>query len=247
MSPSESWPLLLLASARLWACLRCQASWRCALGPRWEWISAIVALALAALALLGGKLADPSPELARGWTQLGLALGFELLLGATLGALVSLPGHALVGAATTSDALLRERPHDPASPAAPASMTSLLVCASLAAGLSLGLHRPLLAALLAGFELLPLGDPYSWMPPATELLTRAPEAAAHASVLALALATPVLLTRALACLALACLARGGVNLEALSGVLAPGLRLALAMITLGAAWSSYPQAFARAL
>lgn len=247
MNPSASWPLLLLASARLWACLRAQASWRHALGPRWEWISALLALALAALALVSGSLDGTNAELSRDWTQLGLAIAFELLLGATVGALVSLPGHALVGAARTSDTLLRERPHDPSNPAAPASMSSLLVCASLAAGLSLGLHRPLLAALLGSFEALPLGDPHSWLPPATQLLAHLPEAAAHASVLALALATPVLLTRALACLALACLARGGAGLEGLNEVLAPGLRLALAMITLGAAWSSYPQAFARAL
>ncbi len=80
---------LVLASARLWALLRVQASWRAALGRRWEWIAATLAVGLAGLALVGGRLsAITTTELG----PLAVALVFEVALGSVIGLAVSLPG-----------------------------------------------------------------------------------------------------------------------------------------------------------
>ena len=43
---SVAWPLAL-ASVRIWALLRVQASWRALVGPSWEAIAAALALGLA--------------------------------------------------------------------------------------------------------------------------------------------------------------------------------------------------------
>lgn len=226
---------LVLASARLWALLRVQASWRAALGRRWEWIAATLAVGLAGLALVGGRLsAITTTELG----PLAVALAFEVALGSVIGLAVSLPGWALVGAAGESERGLELR--------GPSSLAPLLITASLAAGLSLGLHRPLISGLLASFEQFSLATPQAWWPamtPGAWLIERV----AGATGLALALATPVLLTRTVIELGLASLARASFEAGSLTAVITRGLRLAAALVALGAAWSAYPEAFARGL
>jgi hypothetical protein len=229
-----------LASARVWAMLRVQASWRHAIGASWTWIAAALAVLIAGLALTRGQLGALAVD---DIYVLGLWLGFELLLGSVVGLAVSLPGWALIGAADESEAALELR----ADPDASGSLSALLVTASLAAGLSLNLHAPLCAGLLGLFDRFALARPREWLPTLAQLPSWLIEQVAGISVLALALATPVLLTRALVQVCSISLGRGSVEPADLLAALAPGLRLAAALVALGAAWSAYPEAFARGM
>lgn len=225
---------LVLAGARLWALLRVQASWRAALGRRWEWIAGSIAASVVALAAIAGRLAPV--ELASG-SAFVVALVFELVLGSVIGLAASLPGWALVGAAAQSEHGLELR--------GSATVANLLVTASLAAGLSLGLHRPLLAGLLASFDRFALARASEWLP----TLAVGPwlvDQLATITALALALATPVLLTRTLVELGVASLGRADVE-AGTTAAISSGLRLAAALVALGAAWSTHPEAFARGL
>ncbi|KIG15772.1 hypothetical protein DB30_05342 [Enhygromyxa salina] len=232
---------LALASARVWALLRVQASWRRAIGPTWGWIAAALAVVVAGLALLrgqvGGQVGAPAVD---NPYVLGVWVGFELLLGSVVGLAVSLPGWALIGAGEQSEQALGLRGD------AGASLSALVVAASLAAGLSLGLHAPLLAGLLGLFDRFALADPGAWLPTLAALPGWLIQHAAGITVLALALATPVLLTRAVLQVCVVSLGRGGGGAD-LVAALAPGLRLAAALVALGAAWSAYPEAFARGM
>jgi flagellar biosynthesis protein FliR len=228
---------LLLAAARLWALLRVQASARAALGRRWEWIAAALAVALALVASLGGRLDSIELE---GFAWI-VALGFEVLLGSVLGLFASLLGWGLVGAASQTEAELGVR-----GTGEHGSVATVIVAASLAAALSLGLHRPAIAALLGSFAEFPLADPSAWVPE-LELGSWLIDRAVASTGLALALATPVLLTRVIVELTIASLARTGVEAASLTAVIAPALRLVAALVALGAAWSAYPEAFARGL
>lgn len=228
---------LLLASARVWALLRVQASWRAVLGRRLEWIAAALAVSVAGLLAVTGRLAPLEFD---GLGPLLLALVFELALGSVIGLAVSLPGWALVGAAMQSEHALELRGDGPGT------VATLLVAASLAAGLSLGLHGPLLAGLLASFEVFELASASEWLL-ALELGAWLSEQLARITSLALALATPVLLTWTLIELGAASLGRVGFEAASFSAAITPGLRLAAALVALGAGWSAYPEAFARGL
>ncbi len=239
----------LLGTIRLWALLRVQASWRRVLGLRWEWISLVSAACLGSVAASSALLSQAPSSVAGGlW-----ALGLEALLGSVIGLGASLAGHALVGASETSEAALGIRVNEDLGERG--SLSILLVTASLAAGLSMGLHGPLLEAALALFSRLPLADGRgvpAWLPAAggeaagewVEWLARGAFAGTR---LALALATPVLLVQALVALSLAVLARGPGLTGELVAALAPALRLVLALVALGAAWSAFPEAFAEGL
>lgn len=226
---------IALASVRLWALLRVQASWKAVLGRRWEWIAAALAIGLAGIAAASGRLAlVPVDTLG----SLAIAAVFELALGSALGLAVALLGYALVGAAREAEHNLELRESS--------TLSTLLLAASLAVGLSLGLHRPLLAGLLGSFDAFALASPRAWMfasDPVTWLIERA----AAATGLALALATPVLLTRTVIELGVGSLARPGFEAASLTAAIVPGLRCAAALLALGAAWSAYPEAFARGL
>lgn len=237
----------LLASARLWALLRVQASWRRAVGPIWEAVAAALALALAALFLLSGAEGIGVLELELAPAALLSALIFELLLGSVLGLALALPGWALVGAARASELGLGLR-FDEAGELGEAegSLARCLVCASLAAGLALGLHAPLLAGVFGLLERFQLAAAASWLPSVEQAPLWLAGLSFEALVLALALATPVLLLELLTAFALAAFARGGTRRELVAAVV-PGLRLALSLIVLGAAWSAYPEAFARGM
>lgn len=229
----------LLAGARVWALLRVQPSWQRALGRQWQWQALLVA---GPIALILATRSSPSapPEL-ESLAVLVLALAFELLLGTVLGMLAALPGHALVGA---SDQMSARLGLDASQP----SLARVVVMASLAFGLGLGLHAPLLAGLVGVGESLPLGRPEAWLAPLLDLdVALVVDAAIRMTALALALATPVLLTEMLASLALATLVRAEACADVLAEVLGPGLRFASALLALGAAWSAYPEAFARGM
>lgn len=228
---------LLLASARVWALLRVQASWRVVLGRRWEWIAAALAVFVSTSMLTAGQLTALELE---GLASLVIALTFELALGSVIGLAVSLPGWALVGAAMQSEHTLELREPELGS------LARLLITASLAVGLSLGLHGPLLASLGASFDHFELASASTWLA-APQLDAWLIEQLAMITMLALALATPVLLTCTLIELGIASLGRGSFEATALLGAITPALRLACALVALGAAWSAYPEAFARGL
>ncbi len=232
--------LVLLASARLWATLRVQASWRWAIGPTWEWIAGALAVCMATLAWSSGRLGEAA--LAEGPTFV-LALLFELILGTVLGLMISLPGWALVGAARESEHALGWQGEQGES----GSLARLLIAASLAAALALGLHAPLCAGLLGLFDRFALARPPDWLPALAELPDYLIDRAVAITLLALALATPVLLTRTIVALCLSSLAREREDAAELLDVLSPGMRLAAGLVALGAAWSAYPEAFARAM
>jgi hypothetical protein len=224
---------------RLWACLRVQASWRWAIGASWEWIAAAFAIAVAVLAWAGGRL---GADVVMDGSAIGLALVFELLLGSVIGLLISLPGWALVGAAQESEQGLAWQGES-------GSFARLLVVASLAAGLALGLHAPLCASLLGLFDSFVLGRPSAWLPASSvsALSSYVIDRAVAFTLLGLALATPVLLTRMIISLCLASLGRERFETQDWFDVLIPGLRLGAGLVALGAAWSAYPEAFARGM
>lgn len=216
---------LTWAAARLFGLLRAQVSWRAAVGPAWEAVAAVLALALA-LALAPAVL-RPVPL-----AELLLVGACELLLGSVVGAVFSLSGQALLGAAGQSARTLQV----PRS-----GLPLLLVVGGAAAGLAADLHRPLLLGLRGLMDVWRVGAPTSW---ATGEVSQ-PVAAAHAAtVLALALATPVLLAAAVVDLAMR-LATRGVALAAFDA-LRPWLVTVAASMALGAAWGAYPEAWGRA-
>lgn len=230
---------LLLASARLFALLRVQAAARMLVGARWELIAAALALVLAGLAVLAGVRAEPAPGEP---LDLLLLVLVELMSGTLIGMLASLPGWALCGAATQSEQVLCGESEGEAG-----SLSLLLVAGSLACGLSLGLHRPLLTAAIDGLSSLPLGDPLAWPDAARLALTALPQLLVHATTLALALATPVLLTRLVVTIGVASLGRDSDFDAMLLAAWVPGLRFAAALLALGAAWTAYPHAWAAGL
>lgn len=218
-----------LVSARLAAILWVQVLWRTAV-PGWG-------LAAVGLAGMLATLIEPSAALA-GSSMEGLvvAAGFEVLLGLVIGLLATLPGYALVGATTMSASVL----HAPKRP-----LVGLAVSLALAVALGIGLHRPLAGALLETFAIMPLAEPEAWLAvwkatgPATILRT------AHAMlVLTLALATPVLLTAAVADLVTGLLARGPGPVAVAVAPLQPWLRTAAGILALGASWAAYGHAWA---
>ncbi len=223
----------LWLTLRLGALLLVQVPWFRLLGPLWVPIAAVLAAALAgALALTlapGGGLVD-APTLLRG------AL-LELALGGLAGALVGLPGHALVGAAGASGKALDLRR---------GAWEPLLIALVLSLCLGLGLHRPLLLGLREFALLVPPGV---GLHSAAQLLHRPLEplvvaaGAAHLLLLALALATPVLLSKAVVELAAGLVEPPG---EPRSGI-GRWLAAAAAILALCASWSAYPEAWLRSL
>lgn len=221
---------VLLASARTWALLRMQASWRVAIGPSWGLVAAGLAVIVGVLALLRGQL---PMTLELSWFELLGALAFELLLGAVIGLVVALPGWALIGAAEESAGQLE----------CGEGVARVVVLLSLAGALELGVHRFVWIGLLEGVNRFPLGEPLAWGQ--AILCIDLIGACVTWCCLALALATPVLLSRMLVELCLATLRPGGVASVDLHAVLGPGLRVGVGLLALAAAWSAYPQAFAR--
>ncbi|MEZ4384428.1 MAG: hypothetical protein R3A79_24075 [Nannocystaceae bacterium] len=219
---------------RLFALLVVQIPWLRVLGPLWVVVAGALAAAIAgALALVAAP-----PELASlGAAGLLHAAVLEVIFGGALGVVVGLPGHALLGAAAASGRGLGLRR---------GALEPLILALTLSLGLSLGLHRPLLFGLRALALAAPPGDgALGLLAALAGGLTPAAIAGAAAEllILALALATPVLLTRAVLTLATALVAAPGRPL----GVLGPWIASAAAALALCASWSAYPDAWLRAL
>lgn len=214
---------------RLFMLLRAQALWRGAIGGAWDLVAAGLAVVLAAAW-------RPGAEGSVAWGAWLFGACFEAALGAVLGVLVSLPGEAARGAARCSGLAL--------GLARPRAWEALHLALAGALGLALELHRPLLAGLHAVATRWPVGAPASWS------FTLEPEvlstAAGEASVLALGLATPVLLTAAVVEVGLAAASRVQ-PVAAAAQALRPWLVAAAALAALGAAWAAYPEAWLAAL
>lgn len=214
---------------RLFMLLRAQALWRGAIGGAWALVAAGLAVVLAAAW-------SPGMEGAVAWDVWLFAACFEAALGAVLGALVSLPGEAARGAARCSGRAL--------GLARPRAWEALHLALAGALALALELHRPLLAGLHAVATRWPVGAPASWRFELEPGVLGA--AAGEASVLALGLATPVLLTAAVVEVGLAAASRVQ-PVAAAAQALRPWLVAAAALAALGAAWAAYPEAWMRAL
>lgn len=223
----------LWLTLRLGALLLVQVPWLRLLGPLWIPVAAALALSIAgALALSlppAAGLVD-TPTLLRG------AL-LELVFGGLAGAILGAPGHALLGAAGASGRALELRR---------GAWEPLLIALVLSLCLGLGLHRPLLLGLR---EFALLAPPGVGLARAMELLHRGLSpmvivgAAAHLLFLALALATPVLLSKAVVEVAAGLVEPPG---EPRSGV-GRWLAAAAALLALCASWSAYPEAWLRSL
>ncbi len=223
----------LWLTLRLGALLLVQVPWLRLLGPLWIPIATALALSIAgALALSfppAAGLVD-TPTLLRG------AL-FELAFGGLAGALLGAPGHALLGAAGASGRALELRR---------GAWEPLLIAVVLSLCLGLGLHRPLLLGLR---EFALLAPPGVGLARAVELLHLGLSpmviagAAAHLLFLSLALATPVLLSKAVVEVAAGLVEPPG---EPRSGA-GRWLAAAAALLALCASWSAYPEAWLRSL
>ncbi len=227
---------IVLGVLRLWAILRQQVLWREMCGPVWEACAAAFAI-LFALGLPSSNVIADTFSL----TTFGLLAACELALGSILGALVSLPGHAVLGALQTSGQTLWVPPQT--------GFRLWGTCLTGLCGVALGLHHPLLAALLDLQMYWPIGHPEHWLvaASATDLLGEVIGAAHHTVLLSLSLATPVLLCAAIFDLTLRLLARGSGPWVFGSAALRPWIVWATATVALAASWAAYPGAWARGL
>lgn len=224
-----------LVAVRCFAILRAQVLWRTVTGPLW-WV---LALGLGLALSVGTAAAVPMPialDTARGWL---MAAAAELVLGTLIGIVVSLPGHALLGAAAAQASVLRTRP---------GPWVGLSAALVTAVALGAGLHHPLLHALTQTHILFPLGDPERWLELVqTEGLPWLLQALHAMLVLALALATPVLLTAAVVELGLGLAAAAVAPTAPVPGAVRTWAGVAAALIALGASWAAYPLAWGSAV
>lgn len=215
--------LATLVTARAWGLLRVQAVYRCALpGTWWAWSAALAATS----GVLSISLAAPVPW--PGFSTWLVLAGLEIALGTALGLLVALPGYAVIGASRESFARLGlavER----------TSTVAMVAAISIAGGLALGLHRPLLLAWIETLGRWAPGLPATWIPPAFDVSAVA-MAAADLSFLALALATPVLLTAAVVDIASAWVLRAAARP---ASALHTWARFSACLIALGASWEAF--------
>ncbi len=227
---------LVLVALRLFAILRMQPLWSAALGVAWIPVAAGLSIVLG-LVLVGDPrfVGPPLDATLTTWIVLGV---LEVLLGSVIGALVSLPGHALLGAAGTSAALLRTSPRP---------FVALTVAIALTAALASGLHHPLFEVLTDGLRVMPPGRPEVWLPDAQrELPAMLFVALDGLLVLGLCFAAPVLLTVATVRFGLGAIGLGPSSARAVVDGVDAWVAVALALVALGASWAVYPHAWARA-
>jgi flagellar biosynthesis protein FliR len=123
---------------------------------------------------------------------------------------------------------------------APRPLVGLGVAIALATALGIGLHRPLVLAIVETFGVFSLGEPQQWLALTTVLGTPWLLRALHgALLLALALATPVLLTAAVVEVALGLVGQGPGPAAVVMAAVRPWLRTAGGLVALGASWAAY--------
>lgn len=235
-------PLLALTgwwTVRLFALLALQGPWQRALGELWWAVAGTLALCLAgALALAAAPIGEAAAAIEVDVWLRGAAL--EAAFGAVLGLLVALPGYALLGASGEAQKGLGVGRRGVIEP--------MILAMVLASALAAGLHRPLLLGLRELARAHPPGAPFD-LADLAGLVDHGGLALIagldRVLVVGLALATPVLLTRAVIELGAALVGapEGRGDLRPLWRWLAAGA----AVIALGASWAAYPEAWLRTL
>lgn len=234
--------------ARVWAILRLQVLWSRFVGGAWNVVSAAAALAVV-FVLLPSTTLPASASSWPGWEALLLGVGFELLLGSVLGLLAALPQHAAIGAGLVSAEGLPLGRSEVSK-----SWMALWVALTLVFGFAMQAHHAALEVLAATFERWPAFSPASiWRGEGLgfvsgsaplEAVVRATHAA---TVLALALSTPVLLTRAFFAIGLKSTVRAPKTASELDRVWHDWSIAVCSLVALGAAWSTFSSAWAQAL
>ena len=221
---------------RLWAMLRVQVLWARVVGRSWWVASAALAWALA-LALAGraelGALAWSGLE---HWVGLALV---EFAIGSVWGLVVALPTYVVLGVATEIRNLF-------ATPTGGDALVISIACLGVLLAVGLGLHHPTLLALSDLMNVIQVGAVASsqWPSEPLEFVSRI---ARDAMTLALALATPLFLSLAVADTVIGGWARGYAVDARAARAAASWLRASAALLALGASWLTFPQAWARAL
>lgn len=218
-----------LLALRWFVALRLQPHWAMAAGPLWWPAAFAVAVGVAASV-------DAPPVLLESGSSWAFAIGVEVLLGAGLGVLASLPAYALVGGAAASAAGLRT---------IPTPLVRMSVSGALVAALSLRLHHPALVVLRDQAILLPPARPELWLPSVAGLPSVLAVHLDGMLMLALTLATPVLLTVVVLQAAAAVVGSGPAVSRPISGSVAPALATLGALMAFAASWAVYPSGWAR--
>lgn len=212
--------LLLL---RIFGLLAMQVMWRRAVGAGWWVLSAPLSLLLAVA--LAPSVGETSTVAATSWPTLLLC---ELGLGVVIGLVASLPGYALLGATDAAARIVG---------AVRGPWRALVFALVAATALGLGLHHPLLLGLRAVVSAWPVGQPGQWL---VSMAAVDPMKLAHGvTMLALSLATPVLLAAAVVEGLVRVVTSGTPQAMVLGEAAAPWLRAAAALVAVGASWAAY--------
>ncbi len=218
-----------LLALRWFVALRLQPHWAVAVGPLWWPAAAAVAVGVAASV-------DASPVVLESAPSWILAIGSELLLGAGLGVLASLPAYALLGGAAASAVALNT---------VPSALVRMSVSGALVAALALRLHHPALVVLRDQGSLLPPGRLELWLPSMAELPSVFAVHLDGMVMLSLTLATPVLLTVVILRSAGAVVGSGPAISRPLAEIVAPAVATLGALMAFAASWAVYPSGWAR--
>ena len=218
-----------LLALRWFVALRLQPHWAVAVGPLW-WPAA------AALAMGVAASVDASPVVLASSQSWVVAIGTEVLLGAGLGVLASLPAYALLGGATASATGLGT---------SPTPLVRMSVSGALVAALALRLHHPALVVLRDQATLLPPARSELWLPSVAELPGVLALHLDGMLMLALTLATPVLLSVVILRAAGAVVGSGPAVSRPIAGTATPALATLGALMAFAASWAVYPSGWAR--
>lgn len=224
---NEAWAVLgplLLAVARLFGILRAHVLLRRVAGPAWWAIAAVLAVGLSPLVV--GTIAVEESLGILEWVGLTL---LEFGLGTVLGIVLSFPAHAVLGAAQVTSLAALQGPGQK-------TLAALVVLVAACLGWALSLHHALLHAVIELANQFPVADMQAWTTAVSG--DNLPRLIHGLCVLALALATPVLLTAAVIDAALRLTAHtGGADL---GEAIRPWTITAGSLIALGASWSAFP-------
>jgi len=231
----NSWEIWLAGTIRLWAVLAVQPHWRLVTGNLWPFIAGIVALSLAC------------PELGANWywspdvksvERLVQELGIELLFGAVIGLIASLPGYALVGSISQNDSTINGQ-----NPVEGFQQLCILLILSLA--LTTNAHFPLLTSLHDILVIIPIGFFEQTITECEELhswwdLVAIAELTHSFLLLGFSLATPVLAMSCCIEVVVSSLKRFSIPSSNQWQVIHPWVRLTVCLFGLFISWRVFP-------
>lgn len=247
MQPGLGLLAAALGATRLFGVLVVHPWFRRAAGWSWTFVAGALAVVLAG-AWVGSGVAPWSPDALSAWVgggALGVAFALEFGLGALFGLVIALPGFAVDAAASLA------RPTSVSGDdgvRVDDGLGTLVSAAALAGVMGLGLHQVWLAGLAEVFDGIALGDPAAWIERSADASGRDLALRAHGVVvLALALAAPWWLTRAVVSVAGALVASASPVFEAARRGAEPALVASLGLLSLFAALWAFPAAWGRGL